>query len=96
MEQVDLASEAGTDCEDKMSHASSHEAESEMAEAIAAIVDRVRQNDFPSSLHFRNISDNVFASDALEWETWLCCRAASRQVRADAFSQSQTQNAKIL
>ena len=52
-------------------------------------------NTLMASLHFRNISDNVFASDALEWETWLCCRAASRQLRGDAFSQSQTQNAKI-
>ena len=68
MEQVDLASEAGTDCEDKMSHASSHEAESEMAEAIAAIVDRIRQDDFPLVLtsEQRSMSPEA-AQEVLAW-----------------------------
>ena len=68
MEQVDLASEAGTDCEDKMSHASTYEAESEMAEAIAAIVDRIRQDDFPLVLtsEQRSMSPES-AQEVLAW-----------------------------
>ena len=48
-----------------------------------------------ASPHLLNISNNVFASDALDWVPWLRCRAVSRQLRDDALGPNQNQNAKI-